>query len=232
MPFSLLAGLANTIGSSVTANRQNRFNRDFQAQQAQLARDWQEDFYNKYSSPSAMVQQYKDAGLNPAMMYGRGSSVVGGVPSGASPSGGSQMMPTFSLDGKFGDIIQLKEMIKNNESQRKLQAAQANELNSRSSLNQSHINLNSVNVSKVNNEIEEIKARTKNESDRNGLIALEKTFKQLTNTSISYDNLKKEWAENYKKVWGTYPAESDYQFILKYVDALLRKFGIIGNFVE
>lgn len=126
MPFSLLAGLANTIGSSIVANRQNNFNRNFQAQQAQLARDWQEDYYNKYSSPSAMVQQFKDAGLNPAMMYGRGASVVGGVPSGASPSGGSQMMPSFSLSGEVGNIIQLKEMIKNNESTRNLQSAQAN----------------------------------------------------------------------------------------------------------
>lgn len=118
------AGFLGNLGQSIFGNQANR---NFQAQQAQIARDWQEDFYNKYSSPSAMVQQYKDAGLNPAIMYGRGSSVVGGVPSGASPIGGSQMQSDLSgLMNIVPSIVQMKEMIKNNESLRNLQNQQAN----------------------------------------------------------------------------------------------------------
>lgn len=45
-------------------------NREFESQQAQVARDWQEEQYLKYNSPSALIAQYQDAGMNPALMYG------------------------------------------------------------------------------------------------------------------------------------------------------------------
>ena len=225
------AGLAADIVGGIISNignkNEGRINREFQAQQAQLARDWQEDMYNKYSSPSAMVQQYKDAGLNPALMFNNGQSVGQGFNT-SSPSGAQATLinPADNLLSKLQSIVQLKEMIENNKSQRDLQAAQANELNSRSSLNQSNINLNSANVNKINNEIEEIKARTKNETDRNALIALEKTFKQLQNTNISYDNLKEEWAKNFKDTFGAYPAENAYQAVQRVIFVILDKLGL------
>lgn len=61
-------------------------NRRFQAKQAEEAYQRQVDFYNTYQSPSAMVQQYKDAGLNPALMAG-GSVGQTSVPSSSAPSG-------------------------------------------------------------------------------------------------------------------------------------------------
>lgn len=54
--------------------RQAQINRDFQSAEAQKARQWQEDFYTQYQSPQAQVRQYQDAGLNPALMYGRGAT--------------------------------------------------------------------------------------------------------------------------------------------------------------
>lgn len=64
--------------------------RQFEAQQADIARDWQESQYLKYNSPEAMVRQYQDAGLNPALMYqssgGSPASTVTSVPSSPSPS--------------------------------------------------------------------------------------------------------------------------------------------------
>ena len=74
------------------AKEENELNRQFQSQQAQLSRQWTEDFYNQYSSPGAMVKQYQAAGLNPALMYGSGQT-VGSTPSSASPSGGSSISP-------------------------------------------------------------------------------------------------------------------------------------------
>lgn len=53
---------------------QAQINRDFQSAEAQKARQWQEDFYTQYQSPQAQVRQYQDAGLNPALMYGRGAT--------------------------------------------------------------------------------------------------------------------------------------------------------------
>lgn len=41
-----------------------------QMAQNQINKNWQEKMYNQYQSPAAMVRQYKEAGLNPALMYG------------------------------------------------------------------------------------------------------------------------------------------------------------------
>lgn len=222
------AAFLGNLGQSIFGNRANR---NFQAQQAQIARDWQEDYYNKYSSPSAMVQQFKDAGLNPAMMYGRGSSVVGGVPSGASPSGGSQMQSDLSGLGQLiPSIVELKEMIDNNKSQRNVNSALANYYNSQSNLAESSIELNSANKEKINSEIEYLSAQTKNEQDRNALIALENTFKSLQNQSISYDNLKKKWEEDFKQRFGAYPADNAYQAFQRVLMILEQKLGIIDYF--
>ena len=47
--------------------------------ETQSQRKYNEYLYNKYESPSAMVRQYEDAGLNPAMMYGQSASVGGDI---------------------------------------------------------------------------------------------------------------------------------------------------------
>lgn len=39
-------------------------------------REYNEYYYNTYESPSAMVSQYQEAGLNPALMYGTGASTT------------------------------------------------------------------------------------------------------------------------------------------------------------
>lgn len=73
--------------------QQAQINRDFQTAEAQKARQWQEDFYTQYQSPQAQVRQYQDAGLNPALMYGRGAtpaasaSTASNGPSGDTASG-------------------------------------------------------------------------------------------------------------------------------------------------
>lgn len=41
----------------------------FNAEEAQKARDWEEQQYLKYEAPKAMMDQYQAAGLNPALMY-------------------------------------------------------------------------------------------------------------------------------------------------------------------
>lgn len=131
-----LAAIIGTIGaatstgiSSAVSGKMNRralrynkeqaeLNRQFQAQQTQIARQWQEDFYNRYSSPQAQVRQYIDAGLNPALMYQSGiSSGPSGstsVPSGSMASAPSQVMPDLSgiIDTMqmIGDFILRKDV--------------------------------------------------------------------------------------------------------------------------
>lgn len=87
---------------------QASLNRNFQAAQAEISRDWQEKQYNQYNSPAAMVRQYQDAGLNPALMYEHGTSpasVSTSFPSGGSVS--SVTPPGGDLVGMIGKLMEL-----------------------------------------------------------------------------------------------------------------------------
>ena len=128
---------ALNLGSSALANhqqgkmqdKQNAFNaeqselnRSFQSREAEIARDWQEEQYNKYSSPQAMMRQYKEAGLNPALMYGQNlqsstgssSSPSGSAASGSTPS--AFMSDMAGIIQSFLGLAKLKQDIKESES--------------------------------------------------------------------------------------------------------------------
>lgn len=60
----------------------------FNSAEAEKQRFWQEDMYNKYQSPSAMVQQYAEAGLNPALVMTGGAQGPTSM-NGAAASAGS-----------------------------------------------------------------------------------------------------------------------------------------------
>lgn len=81
-------------------------NYQYQSAEAEKARQWQENFYKEYQSPSAMVQQYKDAGLNPMAIAGK----VGGntPPSASSPSGGNNFRPSThqGMDNTIMSVVQ------------------------------------------------------------------------------------------------------------------------------
>lgn len=52
-------------------------NYNLQTQEAQRQRKWNEDMWerqNKYNTPAAQMQRYRDAGLNPNLIYGQGTS--------------------------------------------------------------------------------------------------------------------------------------------------------------
>lgn len=96
----LLSGGLNLLGQRQTQNIQNRWqsnenekNRQFQADEAMKAREWQEDFYQQYQSPEAQLASqmagYKAQGINPALMFGGSSPSGGSVPSVSTPQGSS-----------------------------------------------------------------------------------------------------------------------------------------------
>lgn len=104
---------------------ENQKNRDFNAEQAQIARDfnaqesqktrdfnsdearkqreWEKEMYdyqNAYNSPSAMLQRYKEAGLNPMLvgLDGQGTASVGsGASASASPASSSPASAPSSI---------------------------------------------------------------------------------------------------------------------------------------
>lgn len=87
------------------------------------------DFYERFESPSAMISQYKSAGLNPAMMFEGGASVnaSGGVGVGSAPAhSDSDASVLVGLISSLGGLSQRFEQMKqerelreyNNETQR------------------------------------------------------------------------------------------------------------------
>lgn len=92
---SVLGGLVNGIGSIISTNSANRTstkiareNMRWQTKENQLNRDWQEKMWqaeNQYNTPSAMMQRYKAAGLNP-YLAGDGSPTIGVAGAAGTPS--------------------------------------------------------------------------------------------------------------------------------------------------
>lgn len=108
---SLLGSIAGT----------NMTGRDTQLAETQLnnqrllnEEDYQRkiDFYERFESPEAQVAQYKNAGLNPALMYGNGASVSasGGIGAGSAsaPSAGTDAASV--LGSILGFVNNMKRM--------------------------------------------------------------------------------------------------------------------------
>lgn len=93
----IVQDVGNSILGISSANRQMNFqaeqaelNRDWQSNENKLARDWQEKMWNAqnlYNSPSAMMQRYRDAGLNPFLLGGNTPTVGSSSPASPSPAG-------------------------------------------------------------------------------------------------------------------------------------------------
>lgn len=103
---ALIGGLGSIFGQSsanetnvqlAKENREwqtleNQRNRDWQENQNILSRNWQEKMWNlqnQYNTPSAMMQRYKEAGINPYLVSqdsGLGAAGSAGSPSVGSPS--------------------------------------------------------------------------------------------------------------------------------------------------
>lgn len=143
--FSSLVG--RLTGNHLTGAEQeaNAFNaeqaeldRRFQSSEAEVARAWQEEQYNKYNSPSAMMNQYKEAGINPALMFGQQTTPAPtqtSVPSGASassvaPGGGHDLIS--SLIG-LTKLASEKRLV---DAQASKAEAEADESSSRTALNE------------------------------------------------------------------------------------------------
>lgn len=118
---------------------------DFNAAEAEKARHWQEQFYTNYQSPSAMMQQYREAGINP-MMVANGGHVSSPPPAQTA----SVNMPVG------GDGTGLLELIR----QMALMKAQIRLVNSQAALNERE----AVNVGRSGNWIDRLNEALVNSS--------------------------------------------------------------------
>lgn len=118
---STAANLTDNIFGAVQANHQNKVNQrmmreqnEFNAQEAQKARDWQKEFWdmnNEYNSPEAMIAR----GLNP-FMSGSAASSASSVPSsspqatGAAAPSAQAFRPNFSsIASSIASLAQAKD---------------------------------------------------------------------------------------------------------------------------
>lgn len=136
----LLAGVGSTVGSIFNASanrkfqqRENQKNRDFNAAQAALSRQYNSQMINQqnaYNSPSAVMDRLRKAGLNPNLAYGdigSGAQVSVGSTSQSASSNGSVSPSNVDFSGLMQGLLV--------DSQIKLNEAQANKLNSDTDLN-------------------------------------------------------------------------------------------------
>lgn len=100
--------LGGVTGSSLTPAEMAA--NEFSHNEAQLGRQFTEDFYNQYQSPQAMVRQYQEAGLNPGLMYGSGTGSSGTVSSSA-PSSVTPSSSPLALLSVIPSLAKLKAEI-------------------------------------------------------------------------------------------------------------------------
>lgn len=192
----------------------------FQARQSELARDWQEQMYNQYQSPSAMMRQYKDAGLNPALMFGNaGSGSIPSAstgPSGASGSGvsasGSPLQASSSgLIDSLLSIVKLRSEIDNinadTAQKRSVTTSQdiqnyIADMTKEVSISQAESNLSLTNnqVSKLALEMRELEFNVSTQNLRKALLEADKLLKSSQRESLdiktAIDVLNKDFQDD------------------------------------
>lgn len=97
-----LGALASNIFSGLSSSSISKDTRNWQHNENIYAREWQEDMYNKYQSPQALINQQLQAGVNPFIS---GDSVTSGNLPSASPAQAPQP-PQFHFGNALGEGVQ------------------------------------------------------------------------------------------------------------------------------
>lgn len=106
--MGLFDSLVNAWSTDRSITKQNEANMAMAKYQTAV----QEEMYNKYSSPSALMRQFKEAGLNPNLVYGNASSGQGNVPSFQAPhvernlSGSEKLASVLSTLSQTAGVVQ------------------------------------------------------------------------------------------------------------------------------
>lgn len=178
-------------------NRQNRFNageaalnREFQSNEAQLARQWQEDFYNQYQSPQAMVHQYEAAGMNPVLATGvpissppSASSAQGSMAQGAA----APYMDVVGIMAQFQNLMKLDAEIKNIKADTKEKEQNVFESVSRENLNYAMQELTKEQVQESINRANLLANQAKTETAKQEYLVVEKALKEAQKSQIDLD---------------------------------------------
>lgn len=214
---SLLGGLFTSNQNRKLMREQNEFNasqadinRQFQSKEAEIARDWQESFYQQYQSPQAMVHQYEQAGINPVLAAGHATN----TPPAATSSSGSMaqgVSPGYqSVAGimeQFGKLALLKAEINNINADTKQKVQNVLESISREDLNRAYQSLTTEQINDVIQSANLKAAQASTESSKKEWYIVEKGFKLAHLKQI---NLQNALSESFKDFTGV---EAPYDMI-------------------
>lgn len=136
----IVQGIGQIAGSLMNAKQEEK-NRQMQIQENQKDRDWQEMMWNKsneYNDPSQQLQRYKEAGLNPNLVFGQGGSSIAaqfGSPSshniGTSPQYGDALKGLGNVFTAIEELKNLKKTGENLDADTDKKEAEADEVRSR-----------------------------------------------------------------------------------------------------
>lgn len=225
---SLLGGLFSYINTKNT-NEANaslaKENNQFNALEAQKARDWNEYFYNQYQSPMAQVRQYEEAGLNPALLYGSAPSPSGN-PGSAQASAASMpaqmpadFSPLVSLATSLAQIDNIKANTAKTESETNLHNIELKYkedelqkgiqvLTNQIDKYQYDIKYLSEQINKTRKESEFITSQTLSEVIKRTGYRLENDLKRGQIESLNYDNIVKYFDAIFYKQYGFHPGSN------------------------
>lgn len=199
------AGLATSLISQSQQRKENEKNRQFNAQQAQLNRDFQSQMFdrsNAWNSPAAQVNRLRSAGLNPALMYQGSTFGQPAVsPSGSQASSGSSGLPGIQAPNYEGALMQAQIDNINADTKNKeitnsylpqIMQGEINEQNSRITLNSSVSNKNEKEAQtfeplakKLFNEADNFKALTEYYQEYKASVHEDVLYKRIQNTFAS-----------------------------------------------
>ena len=135
--ISGVVGLASALGSVFSSKSASKK----ASAEAERQRQWQEYMWNKsneYNSPSQQLARYKEAGLNPNLVFGQGaSSLAAQFGSGAAAPGNVSVTPQYgdALKG-ISDAIMLYNQYKQTQSNIALQDEQIKTQRTQQKLNE------------------------------------------------------------------------------------------------
>lgn len=206
---NLLGGLLGFSGQK-SSNKANlkiaREQMQFNSKEAQKQRDWQEEYYKKYSSPIAQSSQYRAAGLNPYLA----NIQPQGVASGAQAQSGElpiQQNAMSSLQGGLSSAASSAIDAYNSQTSRLSQQSQESLNNSLEVLNESakQLNLATADLRKAeenhtNEDIEVLRQRVNNLKFINEY--LDRSMESKIRQQYNEENFSKWKAES--EQWATY----------------------------
>lgn len=192
----LLSSSINSIANAVANKRQ----RKWASEQADKANQWNLDMWNRaneYNSPLQQMQRFKEAGLNPNLIYGQGSSGNAQSPREYQQAQGQFSHRDIARPDMLGYMSQYQG-IKVQKAQEANIMAQTTGQNIKNSFANSML---SAQLSKLAEETRNIAARTKNEDIRGQLMNASKVYRELSSEILRNDLELRRHGITYQDPW-------------------------------